>query len=237
MMFEEHLRALCESDEYSNTTVSLARVWLARFELFCAGKSPEKLTPKDLEQWLKELTWTPGPSGKLYAQNTLIQAVGAVRRFYRWLLAEGELKKDPTVGLVPSSGVKTVRKQSARFELGPGEIRKLLMTPDLDTPLGIRNRALLGFLLETKPSDGACSRLNLTDLQFDTGAVLIRGKKRRVCSLTDGLLCDLDRYLRESRPLLIKGEREALFLNQKGGRLSKGSVRKIYLDCRKLAGV
>ena len=101
-MISQHLKALESSGDYSKTTISIARMWLTHFQAFCGERDPAALKTKDLEQWHKQLVWTPGPRGKLYSPNTVSQAVGAIRRLYRWLLAEGKLKKNPTETLVTS---------------------------------------------------------------------------------------------------------------------------------------
>jgi len=228
-VIEEHLAALRE-DGYSPQTLEAAARWLRHFKSFCGDRSPTELKPKDLEQWHKELVWTPGPKGKLYAENTVAQAVGAVRRFYRRLLAEGKLIEDPTMSLSTPKPKKT-RAQGLKLE--PRELREIFSQLDLESSFGIRDRAVLGLLAETGISAGACSRLDIKHLCFDTGAVLTRGRTQKIHSLTDGLLADLHRYLREARPLLVTDITPALFLDRYGNRVSTPSVRRIIDRARK----
>jgi integrase/recombinase XerD len=229
-MISQHLEALKRSTNYSKTTIYTAQAWLTRFQVFCGDRHPTELRVKDLEQWHKQLAWTPGPTGKLYSPNTVNQAVGAVRRLYQWLLAEGELKVDPTSTLLTPRVKKT---RSQKLDLAPSEIRKLLFSPDLESPTGIRDRAILGVLLETKVSRSTCSLIDQDHLCFDTGALLTKGRTRQIHSLSDGLLADLHRYLREGRPLLISGASSALFLNLKGKRHSGPSIQQmIRYHCR-----
>jgi integrase/recombinase XerD len=227
--FHRHLEFLEASGDYSQVTISLALAWLLRFEEFCGKRCPLSLQAKDLEDWHKLLTWTPGPSGKLYSQNTVNQAVGTLRRLYRWLLAEGELETDPTRTLLT---VKP-KRVSQKPEFSVNEKRQLLASPNKETATGIRDRALLGVLLETRASYQACSAIDLKALCFDTGALLTRGRQQQIHSLSFGVLADLERYLNEARPLLIQAPNKALFLNQKGERLSKGSVHQVMLRHRK----
>lgn len=222
-MIDEHLESL-RREGYSLTTLSVAGTWLRKLSSFCDGRELTQLGPQDLQNWHKSLAWIPGVSGKLYSQNTVNQAVGAARRFYRWALCTGLVEQDPTTGLVTPHAKDAV---SPKLRLAPAQVRKFLFSPDLDTPTGIRNRAVLGILLETEISRPACSRLDLHHLQLDTGALLSQGRVRQVHSLSDGLLCDLKRYLDEARPLLVVTPSPALFLNNRGGRLSPGSVQQI----------
>lgn len=231
-MIEEHLQALKVSGDYSRATIESARAWLHHFQMFCGDRSPAELRTKDLEQWHKQLIWTPGPQGKLYAEGTVNQAVGAVRRLYRWGLASGKLQNDPTKTLFTPKA-KKVRSQS--FELKPSEKRKFLASLDPDSRFSIRDRAVLGILLETGISRPVCSRIDREHLCFDTGALLTKGRGQKIHSLTEGLLADLHRYLREARPLLVKDITPALFLNSHGNRLSPTSIQRLTTQARKIA--
>lgn len=225
----QHLEEL-RSNGFSESTIASAAGWLQNLQSFAGQRSLTELGPKDLEQWHKELSWTPGPKGGLYAANTINQAVGAVRRFYRLLLADGPVMLDPT------AGIRTPKSKASRKKptLSSSQARRLLSAPDLDTPMGVRDRAILGVLLETQISAEACSGIDLSHLCFDTGALLTSGRGQSVHSLGDGLLADLERYLQESRPLLVSLEEpeEALFLTVQGTRLKGPRVGQLYRKYR-----
>jgi integrase/recombinase XerD len=184
--------------------------------------------------WHKELTWMPGAGGKLYSESSVNQAVGAVRRLYRWALAAGLVEADPT-GLLVTRAAK--RTRTNRLELLPTESRRLLASPSLETPAGIRDRAIFGVLLEAGISRPACSRIDLKDLQLDTGALMTRGRGQRIHSLSPGLQADVERYLREARPLMLDGSNPALFLNINGDRISSGSIQQALRYHRQLLGL
>ena len=76
-------------------------------------------------------------------------------------------------------------------------------------------------------SRGACSRINRDHLCFETGALLSRSRCQKIHSLDDGLLADLHRYLREARPLLVKENTPALFLDRYGNRLSTRAIDQL----------
>lgn len=230
----QHLEALSQSGDYSKATIEAAHRWLTNFQAFCSDRDPAKLATKDLEQWHKQLAWTPGPRGKLYSPNTVNQAVGAVRRLYCLLLVEGKLKTNPARTLL-TPGVKKTKPQALNFM--PSEVRRLLFSPNLESPAGIRDRAVLGVLLETQISRPSCSRIDQRHLCFDTGALLTTGHTRQIHSLNDGLLADLERYLREARPLLVNDVTPALFLNRDGNRYSGQSIQKMVRFHRQLCGL
>lgn len=231
-MIEEHLKALQESRTYKASTLEAASRWLTQFRVFCGDRCPSVLRTKDLEQWHKEFTWTPGPSGKLYSEGTVNQAVSVIRRFYRWSLAAGVLQSDPTKTLLTP---KAKRIQSQSLELTPTQERQFLSMLNLDTPHGIRDRAVLGILIETRATCPACSRIDRAHLCFDTGALLTKGRTQKIHSLSDGLLADLHRYLREARPLFVNDISQALFLDRYGNRLSAGSIQQVVNRARALA--
>lgn len=234
-MIDEHLKALRRRGSgYSKATAASAEAWLRRFGTFCGDRCQSQLRAADLVAWQKELTWTPGPRGKLYSESSIFQAVGAVRRFYRWALAEERIKSDPTGSLV-TRAAKPAR--SNRLELSPTEARKLLGATSLDTPAGIRDRAIFGVLLETGISRPACAGIDLGHLQLDTGALLTRGRSQQIHSLSPGLLADIERYLREARPLLLNLANSALFLNSNGDRISAGSIQQTLRHHRQLTNL
>lgn len=233
-MIEDHLQALRDSPEYSKATVITAQVWLERFGAFCGDRCPSQLRPADLSAWHKELTWTPGPTGRLYSESTVNQAVGAIRRLYRWAIAEGRVKADPTGQLVTAAAKRT---RSNRLQLSAAETRKLLASPSLETPSGIRDRVIFAILLETGISRPACSKIDLDHFQPDTGALLTRGRTQQIHSLSPGLIADIERYLREARPLLLKAKHRALFLNSNGDRVSAGSIQQSLRYHRQLCGI
>ena len=234
-MIEEHLKALRQRGSgYSKATASTAQKWLTCFQIFCGGRCPSDLRTADLVAWHKELVWTPGPSGKLYSPSSVNQAVGAVRRLYRWALAEGLAKSDPTGSLMTR---KAEPARTNRLELSPTEARKLLASPSLETPAGIRDRTIFGVLLETGISRPTCARIDLADLQLDTGALMTRGRTQQIHSLSSGLQSDIERYLREARPLLLECSTPALFLNSNGYRISGPSIQQSLRHHRQLVGL
>lgn len=230
-LIELHLEELRAADRYSPATLRATETWLCHLESFWGEQSLARLSPERLTDWRQHLTWNPGRHGKNYSENTVNQAIGAVRRFFAWTVANGFLETDPSAHLV------TRRPPPRRRSLTLVQVRQLLGSPDLDSPLGIRDRAVLGVLVETGISRPACSRIDLVHLQLDTGALLTHGRQRQIHTLTDGLLADLERYLNFSRPLLATDENPALFLDRFGARLAGPSVQQICKRHSLLAGV
>jgi site-specific recombinase XerD len=222
-LISEYLEELRRQGRLSKTTVAITEGWLKRFEAWCAGRDLAALKAKDLYDWRQSLAWTPGPSGKLYSESTVNQGVLAVRAFYRWTLSQGRMKVDPAAVLK----VRAVPRQP-KPRLSGNQMRKFMPSPDLDTPLDIRDRAILGLNLGLGLAHGAISQLELDHIALDTGALIASGRRGGVYSLWDGLCADLERYLKEARPLLTCADSpEAFFLNNKGQRMSNESVSAV----------
>ena len=222
-MTRDYLESLRREGRYSVTTLTIISGWLEKLERFAGNQELAKLRAKDLERWRKELAWKPGLKGQMLSENTQNQAVLAVRGFYRWLLANGFVPTDPAEGLK----VRGVAKKASR-SFTVAERRTILSFPNLETAVGIRDRAVLGLLLETGISRPACSLLEISDLDLDIGALMAGGRSGGLRTISDGLSADLERYLRESRPVMACPGETALFVNAKGQRLSHGSVQSLW---------
>ena len=224
----EHLEAL---KRYSPTTLHINRKWLNLFEVFWGEDELLALSAEDLTDWYQHLTWNPNSQGKLYAENTVNQAVAVIRRFFDWMVCEGLLNENP------AGHLKLRASRGRRKYLTMEQRRRLLKEPDLDRPTGIRNRAVIAVILETRISRACCSRIDLADLQLDTGALLTRGRKRKIHCLSEGLLTDLERYLDFARPLLAQAPDPALFLDRFGDRLSGAAIQSMIRSYALGAGV
>ncbi len=225
--FVQHL----ERKGYSKTTVDISRKWLEHFTARFPGP-PDQLKPSDLTRYQKLLGWEPGPSGKLYSENTQSQAIGVIRAFFRWCVDQDHLKKSPADHLK----TRAVPKKERSY-LTTVQARKLLALPDLDTSMGLRDRAVLGLIIEEQASPAALARLDLTDFQPDTGAVLLKGRRRRIVSLGPGLQTDLERYIRIGRAGTAQPHEEALFISRSGTRFNKPGIHAVLAKYCRLADV
>jgi integrase/recombinase XerD len=148
----------------------------------------------------------------------------AVRGLFRWLRLENLIDVDPTQGIrLPKAGPKLPELLSRE------EIEALLAAPGLDTPLGLRDTALLEFMYATGCRVSEACDLELEALHLDQGLVVLTGKgrKQRLVPLGDCALVATLAYIEGGRPALLerargKGRRAGyVFLNGRGGRLSR----------------
>jgi integrase/recombinase XerD len=118
-----------------------------------------------------------------------------------------------------------------RDTLTMSQVEQLLAVPNVETLVGLRDRALLELLWATGLRRAEAAKLSVYDVGFEKGTVFVRegkGKKDRVVPLPQRTAEWLERYLRDVRPRLASLEDEgAFFLSEAGGRLSPGTVTQL----------
>ena len=167
--------------------------------------------------------------------KSVARAINALRMFYRFLVAEGELRADPTADL----DVPRTWKSLPRF-LNFQEVDRLLSAPDVSRPLGMRDLAMLEVLYATGIRVSELISLRVEDLNLDAGYLTCKGKgsKERIVPLGRKAIERLQPYLREVRPHLIRrGESGNLFTNRNGARMSRQGFWKILKGYGAAAGL
>jgi integrase/recombinase XerD len=142
-----------------------------------------------------------GTGKKGIRSSTQARLHSSFKRLYQYLVRESRIGTDPTLKL------DTPRK-SPRFPrtLSEGEVEALLAQPDPETPLGLRDRAMLEVLYASGLRVSELIRLKLVEVSLDMGVVRIFGKgsKERLVPLGEEALDWLQRYSKEARPALLK---------------------------------
>lgn len=162
------------------------------------------------------------------ARASRARKTASLRSFFAYLTRQRVLPRSPAQGL---RTVKTERRLP-KF-LRPDEIESLLAAPDLNTPLGLRDRALLETLYASGMRAGELVTLGVADVDYGEGVIRVLGKgqKERVTLLGRQAVQALERYLRKARPELVANvpvDGGALFVNRYGARLSDRGVRKLF---------
>ena len=144
------------------------------------------------------------------------------RRFYRWLLREGRRADDPTQRIATA-------RQPLRFPktLSESQVEALLGAPDVTTPLGLRDRAMLETLYATGMRVSELVGLPGASVSLVDGVIRVLGKgdKERLVPMGEEARHWIERYLRESRPVLLAGRAtDALFVTARG----EGMTRQMF---------
>jgi len=135
--------------------------------------------------------------------RSLSRYLSGFRQFYRWLLREGLIRKDPTA-LIESPKLGRGLPKA----LSEQQVTGLLEAPDVSTPLGLRDRTMLELMYACGLRVSELVSLELVSVNLNQGVVRITGKggKERLVPLGEEAISWLQRYLREARPGLMGGE-------------------------------
>ncbi len=135
----------------------------------------------------------------LAARSTARQ-LSCLRGFYRYLLRENRVQEDPTA-LVDNPKLGRPLPKS----LSESDVEALLAAPDTDTPIGLRDRTMLEVLYATGLRVSELVGLKLHQVNTRQGVVRVFGKgsKERMVPLGDEALSWLERYVKNSRPMLL----------------------------------
>ena len=189
------------------------------------AKSPIDVGARTLREYVYHLK-DMGLSGASIRRN-----ISAVRTYFKFLLAEGHVVRDP------SERLETPKKwRTLPDVLGVDEIEKLLAAPSLDEPLAFRDRAMLELAYGAGLRVSEWISLNVRDVMLQDHLVRVFGKgaKERLVPIGRRAIGATAIYLRELRPKLEKGEgKGVLFLNARGQPLSRMGAWKIlrkYVD-------
>ena len=190
---------------------------------------PATVTPKQLREWVFALK----DAG--LAATSIRRAQSALRTYFAFLLADGVVTADPTDRLESPR----VARRLPDF-LTVEEVERLLDTPDPTRPLYWRDRAILEFLYASGVRVSELVELPLSALDLEEGLATIFGKgsKERLVPVGEPARRAVDRYLREVRPTLDKGQGQGrVFLNARGRPLRREAVWSLVADAARRAGI
>jgi integrase/recombinase XerD len=178
-------------------------------------------------QWITELGMTA---------RTQARVISGLKAFYRYLLLENIVIKDPTELLdSPKIGMKLP------VTLHLEEIDRLIGKIDLSKPEGKRNKAMLETLYGCGLRVSELVNLKISNIFFDDGFIKVTGKgdKERLVPLGRIAQGEIEYYLMELRPHIPvkKGHEDILFLNRRGAGLSRVMIFTIIKQLAVLAGI
>jgi integrase/recombinase XerD len=216
----------------ANTVESYARD-LALLAEFAAGRGLplEALTRPVLEEFVRGLM----AEGR--SPRSVARAVASCRGFYRFLVVDGRIAASPADDLRPPRAWKTLPRY-----LSVEEVDRLIAQPDVATPRGLRDRALIELLYATGLRASELVGLRLADVNLDASYLTCTGKggKQRIVPIGDEAAAWVRRYLRDGRPVLL-GRRSSLrlFVNagSRGVGLSRVGFWKVLKTYARQAGL
>jgi len=170
-----------------------------------------------------------------FVKASIARKLSAIRSFYRYLLQEGLVDTSP----VATTSSPKLDKRLPSF-LTLEEVRRLLEAPDLSTPQGQRDHALLELLYAAGLRVSELVGLNLEQISLDARELRVWGKgaKERIVLMGKPAAEALAAYIGEGRVKLLGGKRNvALLVNRYGGRLNERRVQIILGKYARVAGI
>ncbi|MEN9759931.1 MAG: hypothetical protein RL676_1082, partial [Pseudomonadota bacterium] len=167
--------------------------------------------------------------------TTANRKLSSMRRYYGWLMLHGRREDDPCL-LLKSA------KRPARFPQAPVEaqVEALLNAPEVDRPLGLRDRAMLEMMYAAGLRVSELLALKSIDVSINDGVVRVVGKgdKERIVPIGEEAMAWLARYLREGRPALLAGRMcDALFVTHKAQAMTRQWFWKTIKHYARQAGL
>ena len=173
-----------------------------------------------------------------YSKTTIARKFVSIRSFYKFLCREGILEFNP----VESIRTPKLNRNLPEF-MSINDTETLLNVPDLNTLLGIRDSAIMETLYSTGMRVSELAGIDVSDIDFPGGVVKVKGKgkKERLLPIGNHALNAINAYMdkrnSDSSLRVLSRNSKALFLNNRGGRLTERSVARMLEKYVKMAGM
>ncbi|MFA5505293.1 MAG: tyrosine-type recombinase/integrase [Vulcanimicrobiota bacterium] len=213
--FTEHLRSYRRSEQTILSYLVTVRHFLSFLEQ--RGLSgPGELGKADVEAYQVSLEHTVTSKGKPLALTSKNNKVSVVRAFIKFLRRTNVLMTDPTRDIVCPRPPKTILPELPTEE----HIERLLETPDVSTPLGLRDRAILELFYSSALRNAELRLLQVGDVDFSRLQVRVyrgKGGRGRVVPVGEVAAAWVERYLSEARAQLLQSKEHGfLFISFRG---------------------
>ena len=161
--------------------------------------------------------------------------ISTLRRYYRHLLARGQIAADPTLKIAMPAKPSRLPKV-----LSEKQVEALLGVPQIDTPLGLRDRAMLELMYASGLRVTELVTLKTFQLGLNEGVLRVMGKgsKERLVPFGEEARLWIERYLQESRGMILGGQQtEDLFVTQRGAGMTRVMFWMIVKKWAAVAGI
>ena len=224
--------ALWLEDGLSRSTLQSYRTDLRQFGNWLTQRGGRGLPDAERGDLLEYLAYKFAQKAK---PRTASRLLSSLKRFYGYLLRQGQIQTDPTLRIEAPKLPRSLPKI-----LTEDDVEHLLGGPNPETALGLRDRAMLETLYASGLRVSELVGLNLGQVSHDMGVVRVMGKgaKERLVPLGEEALAWICRYLGEARPVLIAGRTsEALFVTARGGAMSRQMFWRLVKRHASAAGI
>jgi integrase/recombinase XerD len=222
----------------SKNTLEAYRRDLTRYARYLEGRGVRDATAVDeatVAGFVASLSGAEYAEGKRYRASSVARALAAVRSLHSFLLREGDVTVDPAEGVARPKVPRNLPRP-----LPVADVESILAAPLEGEVTGIRDRAILETLYGAGLRISELVGLDVDDLDLEEGSVRVLGKgsKERVVPLGRMAAQAVAAYLSRARPALAgAASGAAMFLNARGGRLTRQGVTGVLKNAAVRAGV
>lgn len=230
-LLEEYIDYLVVEKGLAKNSIEAYRRDLTKFETFLNENQANfaGANRSDILSYLVSIRKS-GISSRSSARNIV-----AIRMFYRFLVQEDYIKKVPTENLELPRSISRLPET-----LSLHEVEKLLESPDINKPTGVRNRAMFELLYATGLRVSELVSITVISLNLEAGFVIVMGKgsKERIVPMGEVAMDRIKTYLESSRVKILKGrDSKYLFITSRGGMMTRQAFWKIIKKSAMIAGI
>lgn len=215
LLINQFLDALWLERGLSQNTLSAYRADLSLFATWLENKSTTLLSVSR-DDVLAYLSYR---YQKKFHPRSTARFLSCIRRFYHWLLREERIAIDPTLNVESPKLGRSLPKT-----LSEAEVEQLLAAPDVNTALGLRDRAMLEVLYASGLRITELISLSMTSINLRQGVVRVMGKgsKERLVPLGEEASSWMMKYIESARAELLNGAAsEVLFISQRAQMMTR----------------
>jgi integrase/recombinase XerD len=215
-LLDEFCDALWLEDGLSRNTLESYRRDLRLFAVWLASERGKTLLNAERVDLLGYLAYKFQRRAK---PRSAARLLSSLKRLYQFLLREGRITADPTLQVEAPKLPRSLPKS-----LTEEDIERLLAAPDVETPLGLRDKAMLEALYASGLRVSELVSVGVAQVSQDMGVVRIVGKgaKERLVPLGEEALAWIRRYVAQARPQILDGRRtDALFVTARGHSMTR----------------
>ncbi len=216
---------------FSKHTVKAYKSDIVSFFIWCNYINPNKITYNKLREYLYFIQKFD------YKKTTVSRKIAALRTFFKYLHKTQYLNSNPAENLTAPKKPKSLPKF-----LTDEEVLNILDNVNINTPAGLRNRAILELLWATGMRVSELSSLDFENLNLEENEITVFGKgaKERIVLISERAKKFLEQYLQTARQLLLNSAKKdnpnlntnipAIFINKTGFRLQNKSINNMIID-------
>jgi integrase/recombinase XerD len=228
---DRFIDALWIEDGLSANTLAAYRRDLEGYARWLAGTEAERTLDATREQDLRAYI-VARHDGKASSAN---RRLTVFKRYFQWALREHLVQADPTLKLLPAKAMQRNIKL-----LSEAQVEALLRSPDVDTPLGLRDRTMMELMYASGLRVSELVTLPSVHVGLNEGVLRVTGKgaKERLVPFGQEAHDWLRRYLADARgPILAGQQSDALFVTARGGPMTRQMFWTLIKKHARAAGI